>query len=405
MARYRDAAQSFLDGGRRRLGARGTLVDAVAETSRSLIDAFEARFRTTPDLFRAPGRVNLIGEHTDYNLGYVLPIAIDLACYTASAPNREGILRVFSTNLDQSRQWLVDQIPGLRPAHDWSDYVIGVARQMTLTRGRDIMIESTVPVGSGLSSSAALEVSSALALGWDKTLPSLDLAKLCRRAENDFVGLPSGIMDQYASIFGRFGTALKIDCRSLESEHVDLPPTVGWVAVNSMVKHELGQSAYRQRVAECGEAVEAIRATYPEIQSLRDATLDQLQLVTDPVVRRRARHVISENERVLTFTAACGRGDLAAMGRLLVASHRSLQQDYEVSCAELDFLVETALSVPGVWGARMTGGGFGGCTVNMVAPSALARFQEELHRSYRERFGVDPVFYRVQPSGGADRIS
>jgi galactokinase len=370
-----------------------------------LIEAFEERFRSTPDVYKAPGRVNLIGEHTDYNLGYVLPVAIDLACYTASAPNRDGVLRVYSLNLQQGREWPVESIGELRPARDWSDYIIGVARQLPLKRGFDLMIDGTIPLGAGLSSSAALEVAAALALGWSGDLPSLDLVKLCHRAESEFVGLPCGIMDQYISVFARAHTALKIDCGSLQSELVQLPPGVAWIAVNSMVRHELGDSAYRQRVAECSAAAEAIRAHHPAARSLRDSSLDQLGLIPDPVIRARARHVLSENQRVLDFVAACRRYDPAQMGRTLTASHRSLQLDYAVSCDELDFLVDTALSIPGVWGARMTGGGFGGCTVNLVDPQATERFQEALGDAYRQRFGVGPVFYGVEASEGAARIS
>jgi galactokinase len=372
----------------------------VVGPAQFLIEAFEARYHRTPDLFRAPGRVNLIGEFTDFNLGFVLPIAIDLACYAASAPNREGLLRVYSENLQQIRQWQVDQIATLRPSGDWSDYVVGVARQLP-PRGLDLLIHSDVPLGSGLSSSAALEVATALALGWDGALPSLDLAKLCRRAENDFVGLPSGIMDQYVSIFGRKDSALLIDCRSLESEAVEIAPGVAIVAVNSMVKHELGKSAYGQRVSECSLAVAQIGGA----ASLRDVTVGQLEKIHDPLARQRARHVVSENQRVLDFVAASRGGDLGEMGRLLVASHRSLQHDFEVSCEELDFLVDAALKVEGVFGARMTGGGFGGCTVNLVAPESVDQFEQTIRNSYAAKFGIEPAFYRVNPSEGAQRIS
>jgi galactokinase len=371
----------------------------LAGPAQLLIEAFESRYQSTPDIARAPGRVNLIGEHTDYKLGYVLPIAIDLACYVGCAPNRDGVLRVYSENLQQSRQWTVEHIVELKPCGDWTDYVIGVARQLPLGRGRDLLIHSTVPLGSGLSSSASLEVAAALALGWSGELPSLELAQLARRAENEFIGLPSGIMDQYAAVFGRRDAALKIDCRSLTSEPVELPAGAAIVAVNSMVKHKLAQSAYRQRVAECAQAALDTQ------KDLRDATLNDLSLIRDATVLRRARHIITENQRVLDFIAASRGGDLAGMGRLLLESHRSLQTDYEVSCEELDFLVDAALNVPGVFGARMTGGGFGGCTVNLVEPSAVDQFQEEVSRAYRERFAIDPVFYNVKPSAGATRIS
>ncbi len=368
----------------------------MASPASVLIEAFEAKFKTTPDVFRAPGRVNLIGEHTDYNLGFVLPIAIDLTCYAASAPNRQGMLRIYSMNFEQGREWPLSRVGSLLPSKDWSDYVIGVARQIANLRPRDVMIYSTVPVGSGLSSSAALEISSALALGWPFDRPSLDLAKLGQSAENRFVGMPCGIMDQYVSVFGREHAAIRIDCRSLESEPVSLPDSVAIVAVNTMVKHDLGQSAYRERVAECALAAEEIG-----VKSLRDAVEDQFSSISDEVALKRARHILSENDRVLLFVEACRKGDLREMGRLFVASHRSLQHDYEVSCAELDFLVDTAIEIPGVYGARMTGGGFGGCTVNLLDPLQVDSFEQTVGRAYRAQFNIAPTFYRVRPSPGA----
>ena len=370
----------------------------MASPAQLVIEAFETRYLNTPDIARAPGRVNLIGEHTDYNSGLVLPMAIDRACYAASAPNREGLFRVYSENLKQARQWPIEQLGNLRPSGDWSDYVLGVARQLPFGRGRDLLIYSTVPLGSGLSSSAALEVSTALALKWSGDLPSLELAKLCRRAENEFIGLPSGIMDQYASVFGRKNAALLIDCRSFACEPVELPAGAAIVAVNSMVKHELAQSAYRRRVEECKEAVRELQ------RDLRDATPDRLRAIRNPATFKRARHIVSENARVGHFVTASRSGDLAEMGRLLVESHRSLQHDYEVSCEELDFLVDTALAIPGTFGARMIGGGFGGCTVNLVDPAALDHFTVTLGDAYRVKFGLDPAFYPVRPTDGATRL-
>jgi galactokinase len=373
----------------------------VAGPAQFLIDAFEERFQTTPDVFRAPGRVNLIGEHTDYNLGFVLPIAIDLACYTASAPNPDGLLRVYSLNYAEGREWPLDCLSSLTPTHHWTDYVVGVARQIPRHQGLDLVMLSTVPIGSGLSSSASLEVATALAAGWKLEAENrTELARLCQRAENSFVGLPSGIMDQYASVFGRVHQAVKIDCRDLSHEYVPLPANAAIVAVNSMVKHELGKSAYRDRVAECRRAVEAIG-----VSSLRDAHLDDLAKVDDPIARKRARHIITENLRVNEFVEASRAGDLGKMGELFVASHRSLQLDYEVSCQELDFLVEAALQVDGVYGARMTGGGFGGCTINLLKPSAIAAFEAAIDSAYRERFHIDPVFYPVEAAEGAARVS
>jgi galactokinase len=209
-------------------------------------------------------------------------------------------------------------------------------------------------------------------------------------------------MDQYVSVFGRPNSAVAIDCRSLEHRYVDLPPGIAFVAVNSMVKHALASSAYSQRVAECAAAVNRIRQRFPSVKSLRDITPQQLDAVQLPgAAGRRARHVVTENERVECFIEASASGDLAAMGGLLVESHRSLQHDYEVSCAELDFLVDTALSVEGVYGSRMTGGGFGGCTVTMLAPSAIPRFQGAIAHAYEQEFHMTPVFYECRPSAGA----
>jgi galactokinase len=219
--------------------------------------------------------------------------------------------------------------------------------------------------------------------------------------------MPCGIMDQYISVFGKDGAAVKIDCRSLTSEAVPLPSRAEFVAVNTMVKHELGASAYRNRVAECAAAVAVIRQQFPQVQSLRDVSSGMLagfDGVMDPLCLRRARHVVSEDERVEAFVASSQARDLSSMGELLVASHRSLQHDYEVSCEELDFLVDTAMALPGVYGARMTGGGFGGCTVNMVRPDAALPFQAAISHAYQTRFHLTPEIYPCRPSAGAGEL-
>ena len=352
--------------------------------------------------------MNLIGEHTDYNLGYVLPIALEMACVTERTPLTEPVLEVASRNLGESRSWPLDQIAGEKPAKGWTDYVIGVAQELQKA-GFPILpsrleIESSVPLGSGLSSSASLEVSVALALLADRPLEREQLAKLCHRAENQFVGLPSGIMDQFISIFGEAHAAVKIDCRSLEHEAVRLPDGAAIVAVNTMVKHELSGSAYRDRVRECAEAVEAIRSRKPRVASLRDVSSDEVRafVETIPAVPyRRALHITSENERVVEFIQASRGGNLRRMGELFVASHRSLQHDYEVSCVELDFLVDTALKLPGVYGARMTGGGFGGCTVNLVRQESADAFRKSITAAYEAKFEVHPEVYDCVPSSGA----
>jgi galactokinase len=274
-----------------------------------------------------------------------------------------------------------------------------------LTPGR-YFVHSEVPEGSGLSSSAAFEVASALALPGGRVIDPLQLARLCQRAEINFVGNPCGIMDQYVSVFGKEHQAIKIDCRSLTHEAVSIPEGVDIYAVNSMVKHELSGSAYRDRVAECKYAAESLSRIFPEVKTLRDATPAQLvQVEMPPLIARRARHVVSENLRVELWTRAAMRGDPVRMGELFIESHRSLQHDYEVSSDELDFLVDAAIGTGGVYGARMTGGGFGGCTVNLVRPDAAEYFTREIRSTYKDRFGIDPAIYRCVPSNGAGEIA
>jgi galactokinase len=377
-------------------------------------DVFRDRFggSSEPRVFRAPGRVNLIGEHTDYNLGLVLPIALDMACFVAAAPSAGAKLRVYSMNLDDMREWPVDQIAALKPQAHWTDYVIGVAQQLEQLgfelQPMNLAVHSTVPVGSGLSSSASLEVASALALLAGRGIDKTELARLCQRAEREFVGVPCGIMDQYVSVFGEDNRAIEIDCRTLTHEAVPLPREASLIAVNSMVKHELGESAYATRVRECAEAVAAIRKVYPDVQSLRDVPseiVDRVQSSMPDNVFRRARHVTCEDERVRAFVAAAEAGDLLAMGRLFLASHRSLQRDYEVSCEELDFLVETASDFSGVYGSRMTGGGFGGCTINIVAPDRVDLFESHITEAYRRAYSIEPQIYGCVPAAGAGEMS
>lgn len=385
----------------------------MALVSSEIVSAFRSRFQSEaePEIYRAPGRVNLIGEHTDYNLGFVFPIALEMACYVAIAPAKGGKLHIYSRDFDEDFEIDIESIRGAKPIGQWSDYVVGVAQQLVNAgmelEGSDLHIASEVPVGSGLSSSAALEIATAFALLGSRSMPPLEIAQLGRRAETQFVGMPCGIMDQYTSVFGRQGSAIQIDCRSLQHEYVTLPQEVRIVAVNSMVKHELGTSAYRERVAECQAAVAAIQAFDKTVESLRDVSLsffEQIQNSIPAVPRRRARHVISDTQRVLDLAAAARARDLPEMGRLFIASHRSMQYDYEISCEEIDFLVDTGIRIPGVYGSRMTGGGFGGCTVNLLAPEAVESFRERIGNAYQERFAKSPVFYDCEPSQGAGRL-
>ena len=379
-----------------------------------MIDAFRRLYGSADGIrvFRAPGRVNLIGEHTDYNLGFVLPVALDLATYVATAPAADGKLRIYSEDRQESAVWPVAEIAALTPRRHWTDSPLGVAQELiragSAVEPANLLVRSTVPEGSGLSSSAALEVSSALAMLAGRRMAPLELARLCQRAERNFVGMPCGIMDQYISVFGEERAAICIDCRSLKHQVVRLPEGVAFVAVNTMVKHELAGSAYKERTEQCAAAVEVVRRRHPRVESLRDVTPAILEEAEEagssmpPIIVRRARHVVTEDARVLQFVAACREGAVERMGDLFEASHRSLQHDYEVSCDELDFLVDAALGLEGVYGARMTGGGFGGCTVNLMRPAAVAHFEREIAQLYHERFGIHPRIYPCRPSWGAE---
>ena len=352
--------------------------------------------------YHAPGRVNLIGEHTDYNLGFVLPIALDLVTTADSWMfGRSDKLGLKSDSNNAELTLPVSEIASRRPEHNWTDYVIGVAQQLLKLDyaiwPRTLTFRSTVPEGAGLSSSAALEVCAALEFLRGRTIDPLELAKLCQRAEREFVGVPSGIMDQYVSVFGRKDNAVLIDCRSLTHQYVPIPTNVEIWAVNSMVKHALGNSAYKHRVEECATAADSLG-----VASLRDATIHQLETTPMPsLIHRRARHILTENERVQLFVRAAQACDLERMGQLFYESHVSMQHDYEISCEEIDFLVQIAMGHDGCYGSRMTGGGFGGCTVNLLRPGAVEHFQQVVTDAYRERFNLTPQFIRCNPSDGA----
>jgi galactokinase len=379
-----------------------------------MIERFREQYGSAEGLrvFRAPGRVNIIGEHTDYNLGFVMPMALELATFVGTAPSGDGKLRIYSEDHGEMREFDAAALRQAQRRGDWTDYPVGVAHELAAAgfaiAPANLLVHSTVPEGSGLSSSAALEVGSALAFLAGRSIAPLELARLCQRAEVQFVGMPCGIMDQYVAVFGREHAAVEIDCRSLEHRYIELPEGVAFLAVNSMVKHALGASAYRERVKECAAAVEAIRERLHTVASLRDVSPEQLRQVEHllpPVIARRARHVVTEDDRVERFGAASAAGDLVAMGRLMLESHRSLQHDYEVSCAELDFLVERAMKIEGVYGSRMTGGGFGGCTVTLLRADAAPRFREEIARAYEERFGMTPRVYECRASAGAGEVA
>lgn len=362
-------------------------------------------------VYRAPGRVNLIGEHTDYNDGFVMPAAIDLYTRATICPRNDRTLSIHSENFTDSVAFNLDE-PNPRPRGHWSDYVRGVA--ITLQRagyslkGADLAIRSGVPIGAGLSSSAAIEVAVGLAMLENSgiEIDRIELARLCQQAENEFVGMRCGIMDQFISCCGKAGTALMLDCRSLGYRLLPLPENVMLVICNTMVKHELGSSEYNTRRAECEEGVRYFARLLPDVRALRDVSVNDLERFgrdLDRVVLKRCRHVISENARVIEAASALERGDLQAFGKLMAQSHRSLRDDYEVSCAELDTMVDLAAAVEGVHGARMTGGGFGGCTINLVTAESVAAFKSAVAFGYEQATGLAPEIFVCSTADGASQ--
>jgi galactokinase len=360
---------------------------------------------------RAPGRVNLMGEHTDYNDGLVLPAAIDRGISIAFLPTDDRAVRLTLARTAEHFELDLDAIG--RPAGSWTDYVTGTAWALreagAEARGFVGILASDLPIGAGLSSSAALELATALALGaGEPPLPNrLAVAQAARRGENEFVGVPSGLMDQFAVAFGVRGAALLLDCRSLAHRVVPLPPGLALAIVDSGVPRRLADSGYAQRRAECGRAVEQIRSVDPTVGSLRDVTPDLLAELwsrIDPVARRRARHVVTENGRVEVTVEALERGALATVGETFAASQASLAEDFEVSTPELDRLVELATGIPGVIGARLTGAGFGGATVNVMEEAAVPPFVAEMQATYRTPEGTPADILIVRPAEGAGLV-
>lgn len=395
-------------------------------TNVSNAGALRARFlerfgsgEASPRLFQAPGRVNLIGEHTDYNQGLVMPAAISRLTLIAARARADAKLHLVSGQIEGEA---VADLRDLKPQGGWADYVFGVAAALQQRgcslRGAELAISSEIPLGAGLSSSAALEIGAGLALlalaGYApgpgrRPEPDLllRLAQAGLQAEHEFVGTQCGIMDQSICAFARAGEAMLLDCRSLEREFVPLPSTCVLAICNTGVRHELAASEYNQRRQECEAAVAALQAFLPAVQSLRD--LDQAELTRwgsrlPAVPRRRARHIVTENERVRQARAALIGGDLAALRDILAASHRSLRDDFEVSCPELDAMVAAAEEAPGFVAGRMTGGGFGGCTVNFVARDQAESFVAHVRATYHERMGTLPEIAVVTSADGASEL-
>lgn len=373
-----------------------------------LIAGFKALYGGEPALFRAPGRVNLIGEHTDYNDGFIMPAALEYETRAAMALRDDRLIRIHSANNGASAEFDLDD-PAPQPRHEWTDYAFGVAvvlqRAGKPLKGADILISSSVPVGSGLSSSAALEV----AIGYGLltlagvAVDRVELAKLCQKAENEYVGMRCGIMDQFISCNGEHDHALMIDCRSLEKRSVPIDPRARLVVANSMVHHALAGGEYNKRRASCEEGVRLLQPALGPIAALRDVSVEALEANKGRLSEetyRRCRHVVTENERVVAAAAALEAGDLSRCGELMDQSHVSMRDDYAISCPEVDALVAIAQKQPGCLGSRMTGGGFGGCTVSLVEAEAADAFMAAVKAAYAAATGHQSTIFACSPREG-----
>lgn len=374
-----------------------------------IASVFAAEYGRQPRVFSAPGRVNWIGEHTDYNDGFVLPFAMDRRTHVAAAPREDGRLRVFSHGLGERAEAALAGPLDHRLPH-WMEYVVGIARVLAARGhpvvGADLAVRTDLPIGAGLGSSAALEVAvghALLALAGTRVAP-LELALAAQAAEHEYAGTRCGIMDPYVAALGREGHALLIDCRSLEATATptELGPAT-LVVCNSWVTHDLAAATYNDRRAECERGVALLARDDARVRALRDVSAEQLdahRAELPEVTYRRCRHVVHENARTLAVAAALRIGDLAEVGRCMLASHVSLRDDYEVSAPELDLLVDTAQAQPGVHGARLIGRGLGGCTVTLVERDAVADLTRALAAGFRGRFGRSPEIFVTRAAGG-----
>lgn len=390
-----------------------TMVEKLLQKFRELFGG-EGEIRT----YFAPGRVNLIGEHTDYNGGHVFPCALTLGTYAAARCRADRVLRFYSMNVP-SAGVIASSLDELTPSEEasWTNYPKGVIwafaqRGLELTRGMDIVIYGDIPNGSGLSSSASLEVLTGLVLkdlfGFEK-LSLKDLALIGQYSENNFNGMNCGIMDQFASAMGKKDHAIFLDTATLQYEYAPVKLNDASIVItNSKVKHSLVSSAYNDRREESERALRQLQSKV-DIETLGDMNEEMFarwqNTVTDPVCRKRARHAVLENQRTIRAVAALKANDLEEFGRLMNASHVSLRDDYEVSCEEIDFLVEQAWKIPGVLGSRITGGGFGGCTVSIVRKAAVETFIRSVGDAYKKQMGHDAEFYIVEVGDGAHRIA
>lgn len=375
-------------------------------------DKFQELFNTEGAVFASPGRINLIGEHTDYNGGFVFPGAIDKGMIAEIKPNGTGKVRAFSIDLNDYAEFGLNEEDA--PKASWARYIFGVCREIIKRGGQiqgfDTVFAGDVPLGAGMSSSAALESTYAFALNelFSLGIDKFELAKISQSTEHNYCGVNCGIMDQFASVFGKEGSLIRLDCRSLEYKYFPFNP-VGYklVLLDSVVKHELASSAYNKRRQSCENAAAAIRRNHPEVEFLRDATMGMLNEVKGDISAEdymRAEYVIEEVQRVLDVCEALEKGDYETVGQKMYETHHGMSKLYEVSCEELDFLNDVAKKC-GVTGSRVMGGGFGGCTINLVKDELHDAFIKEAFESYTKKFGHEPKVYEVVISDGARKLA
>ena len=382
-------------------------------STKSFMEKFSSLYGGTPLLVRSPGRINIIGEHTDYNEGFVLPAAIHQSAFIAITPREDDEINLFSTEFSGEFNGNLSTIK--RSPLTWPNYILVVADQLIkrgyILKGFNAVLEGKVPIGAGLSSSASIECATVFALNeiFHLKIEKMEMVKIAQKAEHEFTGVMCGIMDQFASIFGKKDHVIKLDCRSLEYEYIPLKlDGIKIVLLNSNVKHSLTSSEYNTRRNQCRQGIAWIGEHIKNVQSLRDVNYNMLEKYVEPkdkVIYKRCRFVVSENERLLRGCEDLKKGNIASLGKKMFQTHDGLSSDYEVSCKELDYLVDSVKNNPSVLGARMMGGGFGGCTINLVKEEAIEELVQGMEKKYRDRTGLDLSVYVAEIANGTELLA